>query len=55
MHVAKKRFPWDRSHGEGWKRLGAEITSPGTRVLGSPAAANCAPRGGMITRDSLTK
>lgn len=55
MHVAKERFPWHRSHGEGWKRLGAEITSPGTRVLGSPAAANCAPRGGMITRDSLTK
>lgn len=36
MHVVKERFPWRRSHGEGWKRLGAEITSPGTRVLGSP-------------------
>lgn len=42
VHVAKERFPWHRSHGEGWKRLGAEITSAGTRVLGSSGAANCA-------------
>lgn len=42
VHVAKERFPWRRSHGEGWKRLGAEITSLGTRVLGYPGAANCA-------------
>lgn len=42
VHVAEERFPWRRSHGEGWKRLGAEITSPGTRVLGSSGAANCA-------------
>lgn len=27
VHVAKARFPWRTSHGEGWKRLGAEITS----------------------------
>lgn len=39
VHVAKERFPWRRSHGEGWKRLGAEIPSP-TRVLGSSGAAN---------------
>lgn len=35
VHVAKERFPWRRSHGEGWKRLGAEITFPsdqGARV-----------------------
>lgn len=42
VRVAKERFPWRRSHGEGWKRLGAEITSLGTRVLGYPGAANCA-------------
>lgn len=27
VHVAKARFPWRTSHAEGWKRLGAEITS----------------------------
>lgn len=38
VHVAKERFPWRRSHGEGWKRLGAEIPSS----TGSSGAANCA-------------
>lgn len=41
VHVAE-RFPWRRSHGEGWTRLRAEITFPGTKLLGSPGAANCA-------------
>lgn len=55
VHVAEERFPWRRSHGEGWTRLGAEITCPGTKLLGSPCAANWARWNDYARQPYVTK
>lgn len=54
VHVAEERFPWRRSHGEGWMRLGAEITCP-TKLLGSPCAANRARWNDYTRQPYVTK